>query len=67
MPEQFFWCPRCERTVLGPDLGPDGGCPVCGQRAERISWLTAALRKVPQGPARGPKEPPRARDARRKT
>ena len=52
MPEQFFWCPRCKRTVLGPDLGPDGGCPVCGQRAARISWLTAALRKVPQGPAR---------------
>lgn len=52
MPEQFYWCMRCERTLLSPGLGPDRACPHCGEPAERISWLTAALRKVSQGPAR---------------
>ncbi|HET8627071.1 MAG TPA: zinc-ribbon domain-containing protein [Thermomicrobiales bacterium] len=52
MAEQFFWCPRCERTLLAADLDPDAGCPHCGGPVERISWLTAALRKVSQGPER---------------
>ena len=52
MAERFHWCPRCERTILGDDLGPGGRCPVCDADTQRISWLTAALRKVSQGPER---------------
>lgn len=52
MSEQLRWCPNCERTLLRADCGPDGGCPVCGVLTEPISWLTAALRKIPQGPSR---------------
>jgi len=52
MAERFHWCPRCERTILGDDLGPGERCPVCGADTQRISWLTAALRKVSQGPER---------------
>ena len=49
MAEQFHWCPRCERTSLAADLGAGTTCPRCGAETERISWLTAALRKVGQG------------------
>ena len=49
MPERLYWCPQCEQTLVAPDLGPDQGCAHCGTRTERISWLTAALRKVGQG------------------
>ncbi len=52
MAERFHWCPRCERTILADDLGPGERCPVCGAETQRISWLTAALRKVSQGPER---------------
>jgi hypothetical protein len=49
MAERFFWCMRCERTLLEDDLDLDAHCPHCGGQVERISWLTAALRKVGQG------------------
>ena len=49
MPEQLRWCPRCERTLIAADLPPDHSCSQCGGATERISWLTAALRKVGQG------------------
>ena len=52
MAERFYWCPRCERTILADDLGPGEHCPVCDSATQRISWLTAALRKVSQGPER---------------
>ncbi len=49
MRERFHWCERCERTFLPPDLGSGDACPHCGHPTKRISWLTAALRKVGQG------------------
>ena len=52
MPERLHWCPACERTLLAGDLGPGDRCPTCDNVTERISWLTAALRKVSQGPER---------------
>ena len=52
MPERLHWCARCERTIMAADLGPGGRCPTCDGAAERISWLTAALRKAPMGPER---------------
>jgi hypothetical protein len=52
MAEQFYWCARCEQTTLSPDRAPGASCPHCGTPVERISWLTAALRKVSQGPER---------------
>lgn len=49
MAERFYWCMPCERTVVADDLEYDGTCPTCGGGTRRISWLTAALRKVGQG------------------
>lgn len=49
MAERFHWCEPCSRTILSPDLGPGDRCPHCGGPTRRISWLTAALRKVGQG------------------
>ena len=49
MPETLHWCQRCERTLLAIDLMDGRDCPECGGATRRISWLTAALRKVGQG------------------
>lgn len=51
MPEPLYWCQRCEQTHLADDLVAGAGCPRCGGPTSRISWLTAALRKVGQGTA----------------
>ena len=51
MPEPLYWCQRCEQTHIADDLVDGGACPVCGGATGRISWLTAALRKVGQGTA----------------
>lgn len=52
MSAQLYWCSRCERTLLAAQLHANNQCPVCASATERISWLTAALRKVSQGPER---------------
>src|SRR5690349_8021552 len=49
MPEPLYWCPRCEQTYVADDLVEGNECPTCGTPTNRISWLTAALRKVGQG------------------
>jgi hypothetical protein len=49
MPEPLHWCPRCEQTYVADDLVAGSECPNCGAQTSRISWLTAALRKVGQG------------------
>jgi hypothetical protein len=51
MPEPLYWCQRCEQTRIADDLAAGGTCPACGGPTSRISWLTAALRKVGQGTA----------------
>jgi DNA-directed RNA polymerase subunit RPC12/RpoP len=48
MAERFYWCERCERTIVAED-GEASACPTCGGPTRRISWLTAALRKVGTG------------------
>lgn len=52
MNEGLFWCPTCERTLLLPADTAPINCPTCGSAASRISWLTAALRKISLGPDR---------------
>lgn len=49
MAEPLHWCRRCERTFVADDLVGGEACPACGGPTGRISWLTAALRKVGQG------------------
>jgi len=49
MPEPLHWCSRCEQTYIADDLVAGSECPTCGVLTTRISWLTAALRKVGQG------------------
>jgi hypothetical protein len=49
MPEPLYWCPHCEQTYIADDLVAGSECPTCGTPTNRISWLTAALRKVGQG------------------
>ena len=49
MPDTLHWCQTCERTLLAIDLVDGRDCPACGCATRRISWLTAALRKVGQG------------------
>ena len=46
MAERFYWCQQCERAVVAEDAAFDGACPTCGGATRRISWLTAALRKI---------------------
>lgn len=48
MAERFYWCEQCERTVVSED-GEATACTICGGPTRRISWLTAALRKVGTG------------------
>lgn len=48
MAERFYWCERCERTIVAEE-GEATVCTICGGPTRRISWLTAALRKVGTG------------------
>lgn len=52
MTEQLRWCATCERTVLLTEAETHSACPRCGAATTRISWLTAALRKISLGPDR---------------
>lgn len=52
MSERLRWCPTCERTVLQAETEGAASCPRCGAATTPISWLTAALRKIPLGPDR---------------
>lgn len=52
MSEQLRWCPACERSVLVATIEEHVACPRCGTATTRISWLTAALRKISLGPER---------------
>lgn len=52
MNERLFWCPTCERTLLIAADGAHVRCPTCASTVSRISWLTAALRKISLGPDR---------------
>ncbi len=47
--ERFYWCERCERTVVAEGRPEPIICPICDGATRRISWLTAALRKVGTG------------------
>lgn len=47
--ERFYWCERCERTLVATVDQEPVACAVCGGATRRISWLTAALRKVGTG------------------
>lgn len=47
--ERFYWCERCERTVVAEGRPEPIACPNCGGATQRISWLTATLRKVGTG------------------
>jgi hypothetical protein len=48
MAERFYWCEQCERTIVAEE-GEITACLYCGGPIRRISWLTAALRKVGTG------------------
>ncbi len=47
--ERFYWCQRCERTIVAEVAAEPIVCEQCGGATRRISWLTAALRKVGTG------------------
>jgi hypothetical protein len=47
--ERFYWCERCERTTVAEGRPEPIACLTCGGATRRISWLTAALRKVGTG------------------